>query len=230
MVPRKNVKKSTSTQPSRSTRASAAKKRKAASEPREDSTNPSKRQRKSPNLTEQRAVISTAVGAALLPCLDLLEPLMEFTRACSKIQAGSPRQAFIDERERRVHAVLHRLRVQFTSPPVLESLEGSRNEHGEAEAVDSEVDEEEEEEEEVEEEVEEKAVRKVERKVAGKGTRRPGKRKTELAKLGLVQEEPRPRRTSRATTSAKALNRGDDGADEKSAEENADAGVRVGRP
>lgn len=59
------------------------------------------------------AALTAALGAAILPCFELIDPLLEFTRACAVIKAGSARQQYVDEQEMRVRVVVEGLRGRF---------------------------------------------------------------------------------------------------------------------
>jgi hypothetical protein len=98
---------------------------------------PPKKQRRTPKLTEHQAATTAAVYSAMLACLDLIDPLMEFTRACAKLPAGSPKQKRVDEEEQRVRDVFERLRERFENAPVGEETKVVFNEFDEAEVVDS---------------------------------------------------------------------------------------------
>lgn len=95
---------------------------------------PPKKQRKLP---KNEAAITAAVYSVLLPCLDLIDPLMEFTRACSSVKIGTPKSKFADEREQEVRKVVEELRERFGNPPAPRSPKVVFNEHDETEIVDS---------------------------------------------------------------------------------------------
>jgi hypothetical protein len=103
----------------------------------EETQPPARKQRK---LTKNQAAITAAVYSAILPCLDLIDPLMEFTRACSSTKTSSTKRKTADAQEQKVRAVVDALRERFENPPVPKSPEVVFNEHDEAEVVDSEED------------------------------------------------------------------------------------------
>ncbi|KAJ4384501.1 hypothetical protein N0V86_000100 [Didymella sp. IMI 355093] len=73
----------------------------------------------------------------MLPCLDLIDPLMEFTRACARLPAGSPKLKRVDGEEQKVRDVVERLKERFENPPVAEKIKVVFDEFDEAEVVDS---------------------------------------------------------------------------------------------
>lgn len=103
----------------------------------EETQPPARKQRK---LTKNQAAITAAVYSAILPCLDLIDPLMEFMRACSSTKTSSTKRKTADAQEQKVRAVVDALRERFENPPVPKSPEVVFNEHDEAEVVDSEED------------------------------------------------------------------------------------------
>ena len=102
---------------------------------REETPTPPKKQRK---LTKNQAAITAAVYSAILPCLDLIDPLMEFTRACSPVKINTAKSRFADERAQEVRRVVEEPRERFANPPTPKSEKVVFNEHDEAEIVESE--------------------------------------------------------------------------------------------
>ncbi|KAJ4341691.1 hypothetical protein N0V87_001706 [Didymella glomerata] len=64
----------------------------------EETQPPARKQRK---LTKNQAAITAAVYSAILPCLDLIDPLMEFTRACSSTKTSSTKRKTADAQEQK---------------------------------------------------------------------------------------------------------------------------------
>lgn len=61
------------------------------------------------------ASIVAAVREVILPCFDLVEPMLEHTRACARLPAGSKSEemSYVDQQETRVLDVLVNLRQRF---------------------------------------------------------------------------------------------------------------------
>ncbi|KAF3005016.1 hypothetical protein E8E13_008866 [Curvularia kusanoi] len=83
------------------------------------------------------ASIVAAVREVILPCLDLVEPMLEHTRACAKLPAGSrsEKMSYVDRQEARVLGVLADLRQQFGGVERKEGSEVIVDEQGEVEGA-----------------------------------------------------------------------------------------------
>lgn len=118
---------------------------------REETLTPPRKQRR---LTKKQAAITAAVYSAMLPHLELIDPLMEFTRACSSIKINTQKSTLADERELKVRRglkvrrVVQELRERFENPPAPRSPKVVYNEYDEAEVLGSDEEETEDEEDE----------------------------------------------------------------------------------